>query len=78
MKGRRKLAFKVGTESVAASTSGEFRVNTYPWIQVDRLGGQSRHGFRSTRDMSTMQGPDEGDQRAHLPQTAEVEVPEVR
>ena len=28
--------------------------------------------------MSKMQSPDEGDQRAHLPQAAEVEVPEVR
>ena len=28
--------------------------------------------------MSKMQSPDEGDQRAHLPQAAEVAVPEVR
>jgi hypothetical protein len=28
--------------------------------------------------MSKMQSPDEGNQRAHLPQAAEVEVPEVR
>jgi hypothetical protein len=28
--------------------------------------------------MSKMQGPDAGDQRAHLPQAAEVEVPGVR
>src|ERR1700722_20327286 len=34
--------------------------------------------FWSTRDMSKMQSPDEGDQRPHLPQAAEMEVSEVR
>jgi 5-formaminoimidazole-4-carboxamide-1-beta-D-ribofuranosyl 5'-monophosphate synthetase len=47
-------------------------------IQPNRAEKRTSVRCWSTRDMSKVQGPDEGDQRTHLPPAAEVEMPEMR
>ena len=56
-----------GTRGITADTA----------LRLSRYFGRSAR-FWSTRDMSKMQSLDEGDQRPHLPQAAEMEVSEVR